>query len=72
MSACLKNTQGKPRTATIKKIKIEKLKEKLRDKNLSISETFAACGVDYNGAFAKIFKEVVWMSPSEYRESIMK
>lgn len=55
-----------------KKIKIEKLKEKLRDKNLSISETFAACGVDYNGAFARIFKEVVGMSPSEYRDSVMK
>jgi len=54
-----------------KKIKIDKLKEKLHDKNLSISETFAACGVDYNGAFARIFKEIVGMSPSEYRESVI-
>ena len=51
-------------------IKVGKLKEKLRDKKLSISEVYAACGVDYNGAFAKIFKEIVGMSPSAYRESI--
>lgn len=55
-----------------KKIKVGKLKEKLRDKNLSISEIFAACGVDYNGAFGKIFKEIVGMSPSEYRETTTK
>ncbi len=55
-----------------KKIKVGKLKEKLRDKNLSISEVYAACGVDYSGSFAKIFKEIVGMSPSEYRESTIK
>jgi AraC-like DNA-binding protein len=55
-----------------KKIKVAKLKEMLRNRNLSISEVFTACGVDYNGTFARTFKENVGMSPSEYRESVIK
>lgn len=48
-------------------IKINKLKERLCNVNLSISQAFADCGVDYNGNFAKIFKEKVGMTPSQYR-----
>ena len=50
-----------------KNIKINKLKERLCDVNLSVSQAFADCGVDYNGNFAKIFKEKVGMTPSQYR-----
>ncbi|HHY25735.1 MAG TPA: helix-turn-helix domain-containing protein [Desulfitobacterium dehalogenans] len=53
-------------------IKINKLKEKLCDINLSISRAFADCGVDYNGNFAKIFKEKVGMTPSQYKASVTK
>jgi len=52
-------------------IKIEKLKEKLCDINLSITEAFSACGVDYNGNFARIFKKHVGLTPSQYRETIL-
>jgi len=48
-------------------IKIEKIKEKLCDKNLPIAQVFAECGVDYYGNFAKIFKQKVGMTPSQYR-----
>lgn len=48
-------------------IKINKLKERLCNVNLSISQAFADCGVDYNGNFTKIFKEKVGMTPSQYR-----
>lgn len=51
-------------------IKIRKLKETLCDKNLSVHEAFAACGLSYHGNFVKIFKEKVGMSPSKYRKSI--
>lgn len=51
-----------------KQIKVKKLKEKLRDPNLSVTQAFAACGVDYNGNYAKIFKEITGMTPSKYRE----
>lgn len=48
-------------------IKIGKLKEKLCDANLSITQAFDECGVDYNGSFAKKFKQKVGMTPSQYR-----
>lgn len=53
-------------------LKISKLKERLCDVNISISQAFADCGIDYNGNFAKIFKQKTGMSPSQYRTSITK
>jgi len=50
-------------------VKIGKIKERLRDKNLSITQVFADCGVDY-GNFVKIFREKVGMTPSQYRMTI--
>ncbi len=51
-------------------IKVRKLKEALCDKNLSIAEAFASCGLTYHGNFAKIFKEKVGLTPSEYRKTV--
>ncbi|NLM74377.1 MAG: AraC family transcriptional regulator [Clostridiaceae bacterium] len=48
--------------------KIGKLKEKLLDTNLSISQAFAACNMDYNGHSAKLFRKKVGVSPSEFRK----
>ncbi|HHV64054.1 MAG TPA: AraC family transcriptional regulator [Peptococcaceae bacterium] len=48
--------------------KISKLKEKLLDPNLSISQAFAACNMEYNGYSAKLFKKKVGVSPSVYRK----
>lgn len=50
--------------------KIKKLKETLSDENLSVSEAFARCGVEYNGNYAKVFKDKVGMTPSQYRKSL--
>ena len=47
-------------------IKISRIKEKLLDSNLSISQVFSACGLDFNGYFAKVFKEKTGFSPSQY------
>ncbi|MGI5822601.1 MAG: helix-turn-helix domain-containing protein [Dethiobacteria bacterium] len=47
--------------------KIYKLKEKLLDNNLLVSEAFAACNIVYNGHFAGLFKEKVGLSPTAYR-----
>ncbi|MEL7622116.1 MAG: AraC family transcriptional regulator [Clostridiales bacterium] len=49
-------------------IKIKRLKEALRNKNLSVAEAFVACGFDYPGNFARFFKEKVGMTPSQYRK----
>ena len=48
--------------------KITKLKEKLLDPNLSISQAFAACNLAYNGHSARLFKKKVGVSPSVYRQ----
>jgi AraC-like DNA-binding protein len=50
-----------------KEVKFNKLKEKLCDTNLSITQAFDECGVSYNGYLAKKFKEKLGMSPSQYR-----
>jgi AraC family transcriptional regulator len=52
--------------------KIGKLKEKLVDTNLSIAQAFAACNMNYNGHSAKLFREKVGVSPSEYRKMSVK
>jgi AraC family transcriptional regulator len=48
--------------------KINKLKEKLLDTNLSIIQAFAACNMDYNGHSARVFKNKTGLSPSAYRK----
>lgn len=49
-------------------VKIEMLKEKLAEKNLSIAQSFAACGLSYTDSSATMFRRKVGMTPSEYRK----
>lgn len=51
--------------------KVSGLKNALCDRSLSVAEAFAACGVEYSGNFAKLFKDKVGLSPSQYRKSIL-
>ena len=55
-----------------KEVKMNKLKEKLCDYNLSITQAFEECGVDYNGNFAKKFKQKFGITPSRYRAMMTK
>lgn len=48
--------------------KINKLKEKLLDTNITIAQAFGACNMDYNGHSARVFKDKTGVSPSEYRK----
>lgn len=43
--------------------KISKLKEKLLDTNLSVAQAFAACNMDYNGHYARLFKKRLAFHP---------
>ena len=52
--------------------RLGKLKEKLLDTNLSISQAFAACNMDYNGHYARVFKEKTGLTPSAYRKMLLK
>jgi AraC family transcriptional regulator len=53
------------------RVRINKIKEKLADPNLSVSQAFAACGVDYNGHYARIFKQYTGLTPLQYRKSLL-
>jgi AraC-like DNA-binding protein len=53
-------------------VKINKLKDKLLDINLSIEEAFAECGIHYHGHYAELFKKKTGLTPSEYRKLAQK
>ncbi|MDR1731336.1 MAG: AraC family transcriptional regulator [Synergistaceae bacterium] len=48
--------------------RIDKVKNLVRNTDLSIEEAFAACNMDYNGHFAKVFRNIVGLSPYAYRK----
>ena len=50
-------------------IKISRIKERLQNPDLTISQAFAACGVDYHGNFARVFKKKTGLTPSQYRKA---
>ena len=51
-------------------VKVHKIKEHLLDESLTVAESFSACGADYHGNFAGVFKKKAGMSPTQYRKSI--
>jgi len=51
-----------------KKIKIDKIKEKLLDPGLSIAQAFSECGVDSGGTYFRHFKETTGETPTEFRQ----
>jgi len=55
-----------------KKVKVDHIKERLRDKSLNIAEVFALCGEDNRGALGRTFKELTGMTPRGYRNSLNK
>ena len=52
--------------------KIQKLKEKLLDENVTVTEAFSSCGLSYNGHFARVFKTKVGLTPSDFRKMYAK
>lgn len=50
--------------------RINMVKEKLMDTNLSISQAFCECNIEYSGHYAKLFKEIIGLTPTEYRKKI--
>ena len=53
-----------------KKVKVDHIKEKLADKNLSIKEAFAACGEDSQGWMLRVFKEITGLTPTQFRREL--
>lgn len=51
------------------KVKVDRIKEKPADRSYNVKEAFAACGEDSRSGFARTFKELTGMTPSEYRNN---
>ena len=51
-----------------KRVKVERIKEKLLDNNLSIKEAFASCGGDSHSWLSTVFKQITGLSPTEFRK----
>jgi AraC family transcriptional regulator len=52
-------------------IKLSRIKEKLADRDLSISQAFSLCGLNYNGHYASVFKKKEGVTPSQYRKAML-
>ena len=72
LTRLFKQFTGKTVFDYYKSVKIKNIKEKLLDPNLNIKESFAECGVEYGGRWAKTFKDFVGCSPQDYQKQKMK
>ena len=67
-SRSFKRDTGKTPYEYYKNLKIDKLKERLCDPDLKVTDAFIDCGLDYNGRYKQFFKDIVGMTPYEYWE----
>ena len=70
LRALFKQHTGMTMNDYYKKVKVERIKEKLADRSLSIAEVFNACGEDSRGAFVRTFKDLTGMTPTKFRNSL--
>jgi AraC-like DNA-binding protein len=70
LSALFKQNTGMTMGDYYKKVKVDHIKEKLKDKSLTVAQAFSFCGEDSRGTYARIFKEITGMTPTEYRDSL--
>jgi Response regulator containing CheY-like receiver domain and AraC-type DNA-binding domain len=70
LSALFKRKTGKTMSEYIVQVRIEQAKELLWDKSLKLYHVAEKVGYEDSNYFAKIFKKVTGVSPSEYKERI--
>ena len=59
---------GKTPYEYYRQVKVQHIKDKLRDTSLTITEVFAACGDDSRNAYSKMFRKVTGTTPTEFRK----
>lgn len=50
-------------------IKLDHLKEKLLDFNISVAQAFGSCGMDYNSYYTALFKKLTGLTPMHFRKN---
>lgn len=68
-SRLFKQNTGKSPYEYYKNVKINKLKQELKNENISVAKAFGECGLTYKGKYEKYFKDIVGMTPSEYKKT---
>ena len=48
-------------------LKIARLKEELQNPNITVNEAFAACDMDYNSHYTRLFKMKTGLTPLQYK-----
>jgi len=48
-------------------LKIARLKEELQNPNITVNEAFAACDMDYNSHYTRLFKTKTGLTPLQYK-----
>jgi len=71
LSRVFKENTGETPFVYYKRLKITQLKETLQNPKLNVEQTFKSCGVDYNGSYARYFRQALAMSPVEYKKKNM-
>ncbi|NLK38070.1 MAG: helix-turn-helix transcriptional regulator [Epulopiscium sp.] len=66
-----KDCTGQTPYQYLMKIRLEKAKEILKEKESSMEEVARLCGFVNTGHFATVFKRNIGMSPSEYRKQAL-
>ena len=64
----VKETTGKDTTNYIREMRIKEAKRLLETTRESISEIYMRCGFDNPSYFSRVFKQIVGISPSEYKK----
>jgi two-component system response regulator YesN len=70
LSDLFKNQTGENLTNYLSKVRIEKAKELLKDRQMKSYEVGELVGYKDPAYFSKVFKKVVGVSPNEYRNIV--
>ncbi len=71
MKNCFRKTYGGSIYAYTRREKMDAAADMLRTTDLTVLEIAGRCGYDNGSKFARVFKEITGLSPSDYRKKNM-
>ena len=54
------------------RLQVMNIKEQLMNPDLTVAEAFSACGIDYHGHYARLFRMETGMTPREFRGQALR
>ena len=68
--ACFKQYAGMTPGEYHKRVKVDMVKDRLRNKNLSVKDVFIQCNVNDHSSFSRLFKRITGLSPTQFRKEL--